>query len=91
MDVNIDLVFCKTGFCVLLLRLKRSCLEFHVRLTFRHPHVAGGEEEAANNRIQIHVQLHENTESLPRKSVLRKKLLLSSLAVILLQERKLSY
>lgn len=71
MDVNIDLVFCKTGFCVLLLRLKRSCLEFHVHLTFHHSRIAGGEGEAANNQIQINVQFHENTESLPRKSVLK--------------------
>lgn len=65
MDVNIDLVFCKTGFCVLLLKLKMSCLEFHIHLTVHHTRTAGaaGEGEPANNQNKIHVLfacLYEN-------------------------------
>lgn len=73
MDVNIDLVFCKTGFCVLLLKLKMSCLEFRIHLTF-HAHTAGGrgEGEPADHQTQNHAlfsSLYGNTESLPRKSL----------------------
>lgn len=81
MDVNIDLVFCKTGLRVLLLKLEVSCLEFHIHLTFCHTCTAGegGEGEPANNQNQIRALfscLYENTESLPRKSVrLKRKIL----------------
>lgn len=72
MDVNIDLVFCKTGFCVLFLKIKISWMEFHILLTFHHTQTpVGGEGGPANNQTQIHVLFscsHENTESLPRKS-----------------------
>jgi len=52
-DVNIDLVFCRTGFCVLLLKPKMSCLKLRIHLTFRRTRTAVGGEEGkpANNQL----------------------------------------